>query len=136
MTRFIGMSFSRSSSWKINWLLLWINLRLCLYSLFILLFNVRLWHIYIRGQWLNWEFKRAFFRNVVLDKSMFLASLYTCIWMRYSKLAFSSKSTLSNLSLREFLMTRFLTFVALSFLPLNNKWHLLGFKGGLSARMT
>ena len=45
----IESSFSRSSS-KVNCLSLYINLRQSSCSLFILLFNARLWHIYIRGQ--------------------------------------------------------------------------------------
>ena len=42
-------SFSRSS-WQVNFLLLYINLRQCFCIRFSLLFNARLWNIHTRGQ--------------------------------------------------------------------------------------
>lgn len=62
-------SFWRSSL-KTDFLPLYINLRHRSCSLFILLFTARLWDIHIRRQQQKWEFKKAFIRNFLFDKSM------------------------------------------------------------------
>ena len=67
-------SFSRSSL-KTDCLPLYINLRHRSCSLFILLFIGRLWDIHIRQQQQQKrEFKKAFTRNFLFDKSMYGAT--------------------------------------------------------------
>ena len=74
------LSFWRSS-YKEEILLRWIKCRSLSWSLFILLFSVRLWKIQIKRQYANWEEKMAFI--TVLNLSLVI--LFE-IWIKACKL--------------------------------------------------
>ena len=65
------------------------------------------------------------FRATIANAYNLLLAIIHVFWMWYPKLAFSAKETPCNFLLRELLTTTFPTFIALSSLLLNNKWHIL-----------
>ena len=65
------------------------------------------------------------FRATIANAYNLLLAFIHVFWMWYPKLAFSAKETPCNFLLRELLTTTFPTFIALSSLLLNNKWHIL-----------
>ena len=84
-------------------------------SLFIFLFVVRLWHIQISGQSLNWELTKAFMTNI---------SFFYKYQLFFSNVILLSNLTPSNISHSLFFISYSLTLILTALLKLTNKWHM------------